>query len=207
MNALLSVSALTFGIQAFVTLFVVLDPIAAIPIFLSLVTQQTRRERIKLAWQGAISSLLIIVTFAFFGQAILGYLHINLFALQGAGGFLLLLMAMALLTGKSTDEVDEKSQVNIAMVPIGTPILAGPGGIVTTMLYVHYTHSNSTQIALALAIVAVHIVVGLILMFSTSIIDLIKESGITLITRVAGLLLAAIAVNMIVQSIKGFFGL
>jgi multiple antibiotic resistance protein len=207
MNALLSVSALTFGIQAFVTLFVVLDPIAAIPIFLSLVTQQTRRERIKLAWQGAISSLLIIVTFAFFGQAILGYLHINLFALQGAGGFLLLLMAMALLTGKSTDEVDEKSQVNIAMVPIGTPILAGPGGIVTTMLYVHYTHSNSTKIALALAIVAVHIVVGLILMFSTSIIDLIKESGITLITRVAGLLLAAIAVNMIVQSIKGFFGL
>jgi multiple antibiotic resistance protein len=207
MNALLSVSALTFGIQAFVTLFVVLDPIAAIPIFLSLVTQQTRRERIKLAWQGAISSLLIIVTFAFFGQAILGYLHINLFALQGAGGFLLLLMAMALLTGKSTDEIDEKSQVNIAMVPIGTPILAGPGGIVTTMLYVHYTHSNSTKIALALAIVAVHIVVGLILMFSTSIIDLIKESGITLITRVAGLLLAAIAVNMIVQSIKGFFGL
>ena len=207
MNALLSVSALTFGIQAFVTLFVVLDPIAAIPIFLSLVKQQTRRERIKLAWQGAISSLLIIVTFAFFGQAILGYLHINLFALQGAGGFLLLLMAMALLTGKSTDEVDEKSQVNIAMVPIGTPILAGPGGIVTTMLYVHYTHSNSTKIALALAIVAVHIVVGLILMFSTSIIDLIKESGITLITRVAGLLLAAIAVNMIVQSIKGFFGL
>ena len=207
MNALLSVSALTFGIQAFVTLFVVLDPIAAIPIFLSLVTQQTRRERIKLAWQGAISSLLIIVTFAFFGQAILGYLHINLFALQGAGGFLLLLMAMALLTGKSTDEVDEKSQVNIAMVPIGTPILAGPGGIVTTMLYVHYTHSNSTKIALALAIVSFHIVVGLILMFSTSIIDLIKESGITLITRVAGLLLAAIAVNMIVQSIKGFFGL
>ncbi len=207
MNALLTVSALTFGIQAFVTLFVVLDPIAAIPIFLSLVTQQNRRERIKLAWQGAISSLLIIVTFAFFGQAILGYLHINLFALQGAGGFLLLLMAMALLTGKSTDEVDSKSKVNIAMVPIGTPILAGPGGIVTTMLYVHYTHSTSTKVALALAIVAVHIVVGLILMFSTSIIDLIKESGITLITRVAGLLLAAIAVNMIVQSIKGFFGL
>ena len=206
MNSLATVSAVTFGVQAFVTLFVVLDPVAAIPIFLALVSERTRKERIKLAWQGATSSLLIIVIFALFGQLILSYLHINLYSLQGAGGFLLFLISMELLRGKVGSESESAgSKVNIAMVPIGTPVLAGPGGIVTTMLYVHYAHSTTAKFSLALAIVMVHVVIGLILMFSTSIIDLIKESGVTLITRVAGLLVAAIAVNMIVQSIKGFF--
>lgn len=207
MNTLLTVSALTFGIQAFVTLFVVLDPIAAVPIFLALVSEKSRKERVKLAWQGATSSLLIIVIFALFGQAILSYLHINLYSLQGAGGFLLFLISMELLRGKVGGESAENDKVNIAMVPIGTPVLAGPGGIVTTMLYVHYAHSVQAKISLALAIIMVHVVIGLILMFSTSIIDLIKESGVTLITRVAGLLIAAIAVDMIVQSVKGFFNL
>lgn len=208
MNNLAAVSAITFGVQAFVTLFVVLDPIAAVPIFLALVSKRSKRERIALAWQGATSSLLIIVLFALFGQLILSYLHIDLYSLQGAGGFLLFLISMELLRGKVGSESEEAgNKVNIAMVPIGTPVLAGPGGIVTTMLYVHYAHSVSAKISLALAIVAVHIVIGLILMFSTGIIALIKESGITLVARVAGLLVAAIAVNMIVQSIKGFFNL
>jgi multiple antibiotic resistance protein len=207
-NALNSVSALTFGLQAFVTLFVILDPIAATPIFLSLVAGRKRGEAIKLAWQGAASSMMIIVTFALFGQIILNYLHISLNALQGAGGFLLFLISMELLTGRGDGSGGADSEkVNVAMVPIGTPVLAGPGGIVTTMLYVHYAHSASHRLSLAAAIIAVHIAIGLLLMFSTGIIKLLGDSGITLIARVAGLLVAAMAVEMIVQSIRGFFGL
>lgn len=205
MNSLATVSALTFGIQAFVTLFVILDPIAALPIFLALVSGRKKSEQVRLAWQGAASSLMIIVVFALFGQVILNYLHISLFALQGAGGFLLFLIAMECLTGKVGGESPQNEKVNIAMVPIGTPMLAGPGGIVTTMLYVHYAHHASEKVTLGLAIIAVHIVIGLILMFSTGISRVIRESGITMITRVAGLLVAAIAVEMIVQSINGFF--
>jgi multiple antibiotic resistance protein len=207
MNSLESVSALTFGIQAFVTLFVILDPLAALPIFLSLVAGRKKKEQVSLAWQGAASSLIIIVVFALFGQVILNYLHISLNALQGAGGFLLFLISMELLTGKVGGESAQNEKVNIAMVPIGTPVLAGPGGIVTTMLYVRYAHSTGDKFSLAAAIIMVHVVIGLILMFSTGILSLIKESGVTLITRVAGLLVAAIAVDMIVQSIKGFFNL
>jgi len=205
MNSLTSISALTFGIQAFVTLFVILDPIAALPIFLSLVAGRAKEEQVKLAWQGATSSLIIIVVFALFGQVILSYLHISLFALQGAGGFLLFLIAMECLTGKVGGEAAQNEAVNIAMVPIGTPMLAGPGGIVTTMLYVHYAHSVQAKFSLAAAIIMVHVEIGFILMFSTGILSLIKESGITIVTRVAGLLVAAIAVEMIVQSIRGFF--
>ena len=206
MNSLIGISAITFGIQAFVTLFVILDPPGAIPIFLSLVSGKKPRERVALAWQGAASSLIIIVVFALFGQVILNYLHISLNALQGAGGLLLFLISMELLTGKGSEESATKN-VNVAMVPLGTPILAGPGAIVTTMLYVQYAHTASAKLSLAAAIIAVHIVIGLTLMFSTKILGIIKDSGVTLVARVAGLLVAAIAVEMMVQSIKGFFNL
>ena len=206
MNSLASVSAITFGIQAFVTLFVILDPPGAIPIFLTLVTEKKQAERVKLAWQGAASSLIIIVVFALFGQVILNYLHISLNALQGAGGLLLFLISMELLTGKGSEDSATKN-VNVAMVPLGTPILAGPGAIVTTMLYVQYAHTSSAKLSLTAAIIAVHIVIGLTLMFSTKILGIIKDSGVTLVARVAGLLVAAIAVEMMVQSIKGFFNL
>ena len=157
-----------------------------------------------MAWQGAGVSLLVIVTFAIFGKFILDYLHISVEALQGAGGLLLLLISLELLTGKDSSG-DKTKDVNVALVPLGTPLLAGPGAIVTTIVFVQHAYTVEMKLALAAAIIAVHIAIGLTLMFSTKVVGLIKESGVTLIARIAGLLLAAIAVEMIVQSIKGFF--
>ena len=204
MKDVLLISTATFGIQAFVTLFVIMDPPGATPIFLALVKDQSANKRIRMAWQGAAVSLIVIVTFAIFGKFILDYLHISVEALQGAGGLLLLLISLELLTGKDSSG-DKTKDVNVALVPLGTPLLAGPGAIVTTIVFVQHAYTVEMKLALAAAIVAVHIAIGLTLMFSTKLVGLIKESGITLIARIAGLLLAAIAVEMIVQSIKGFF--
>ena len=204
MKDILLISTATFGIQAFVTLFVIMDPPGATPIFLTLVKDQPASKRIRMAWQGAAVSLIVIVTFAIFGKFILDYLHISVEALQGAGGLLLLLISLELLTGKDSSG-DKTKDVNVALVPLGTPLLAGPGAIVTTIVFVQHAYTVEMKLALAAAIVAVHIAIGLTLMFSTKLVGLIKESGITLIARIAGLLLAAIAVEMIVQSIKGFF--
>ena len=206
MNDALLVSATTFGIQAFVTLFVIMDPPGATPIFLALVKDQPTRKRILMAWQGATVSLIVIVAFAIFGKFILDYLHISVEALQGAGGLLLLLIALELLTGRDSS-CDSSKDVNVALVPLGTPLLAGPGAIVTTIVFVQNADTASMKLALAAAIVAVHLAIGLTLMFSTKVVGLIKESGVTLLARIAGLLLAAIAVEMIVQAIKGFFNL
>ena len=206
MKDILLISTTTFGIQAFVTLFVIMDPPGATPIFLALVKNETARKRIRMAWQGAGVSLIVIVTFAIFGKFILDYLHISVEALQGAGGLLLLLISLELLTGKDSGG-DKTKDVNVALVPLGTPLLAGPGAIVTTIVFVQHAYTFEMKLALAAAIVAVHIAIGLTLMFSTKVVGLIKESGVTLIARIAGLLLAAIAVEMIVQSIKGFFQL
>lgn len=206
MNDVLLVSATTFGIQAFVTLFVIMDPPGATPIFLALVKNEPSRKRILMAWQGATVSLIVIVAFAIFGKFLLDYLHISVEALQGAGGLLLLLIALELLTGRDSSS-DNSKDVNVALVPLGTPLLAGPGAIVTTIVFVQNAETTSMKFALAAAIVAVHLAIGLTLMFSTKIVSVIKESGVTLLARIAGLLLAAIAVEMIVQAVKGFFNL
>ena len=200
------VSAITFAIQSFVTLFVIFDPPGAAPIFLSLASGKPLKIQRRLAWQAAAVSLFVIVSFALFGNALLNYLNISLPALQGAGGILLLITGLGLLTGSITDNNSATSQ-NIALVPLGTPLLAGPGAIVTTMLYVQKADGADQLGALALAVVAVHFIIGLTFMFSTKILAVIKDSGVTLLARIAGLLLSAIAVEMIVSSIKAFFTL
>ncbi len=198
-----STGALTFAAQAFVTLFVIMDPPGATPIFLGLVKDRSPRERIKLAWQAAAVSLFVIATFAIFGQLILDYMHVSIEALQAAGGLLLLYVALQLLTGGSKSGSESQSE-NIGMVPLGTPLLAGPGAIVATMIYVQQADTNAQILGLALAIVAVHLIIGTVLMASTKIVKVIKESGVTLLASIAGLLLAAIAVQMLANAIKAF---
>ena len=199
-----NLAPLAFGIQAFITLFVILDPPGVTPIFLAITNGKSSKERVRLAWQGATVSLVLIVSFAVAGQAVLKALHISFNALQGAGGLLMLLIALELLTGKDSGD-DGKTSPNIAMVPLGTPLLAGPGAIVATMLFAQSANNGEQKIALAVAIVLVHVVIGITLMSSTQIVRVIKEAGVTLLARVAGLLTGAIAIEMIVAAIKGFW--
>lgn len=198
-----TINAVTFATQAFVTLFVIMDPPGATPIFLGLVGDKSPKERIRLAWQAAGVSLFVIASFAIFGQFILDYMHVSIEALQAAGGLLLLYVSLQLLTGTSKGGVDQQSS-NIGMVPLGTPLLAGPGAIVATMIYVQRADTNSQILGLAVAIIAVHIIIGLVLMASTKIVSVIKDAGVTLLASIAGLLLAAIAVQMLANAIKAF---
>jgi multiple antibiotic resistance protein len=197
------ITAVTFATQAFVTLFVIMDPPGATPIFLGLVGDKSPKERIRLAWQAAGVSLFVIASFAIFGQFILDYMHVSIEALQAAGGLLLLYVSLQLLTGSSKGGADQESS-NIGMVPLGTPLLAGPGAIVATMIYVQRADTTSQMVGLAVAILAVHLIIGLVLMASTKIVSLIKDSGVTLLASIAGLLLAAIAVQMLANAIKAF---
>jgi multiple antibiotic resistance protein len=204
-----TISALTFGIQVFVTLIVIIDPPGVMPIFLSLVSKYSIEQQRRLAWKTASVSLFVIVIFALFGQFILDYLKISLPALQGAGGLLLLLVALDLLTGNKKEQNDDQD-VSVALVPLGTPLLAGPGAIVATIIFVKQATSASSGsspsmiAALFVAIILLHILLGLVLAYSTGIIKVIKKSGVTLIARIAGLLLAAIAVQMIADSVRAF---
>jgi multiple antibiotic resistance protein len=189
--------------EVFVTLFVIMDPVGTIPIFLSLTRGRSQATIRKAAWQAVAVSFGVICAFAFFGQAILAYLHISLPALQTAGGLLLLLVALELLTGKE-ETPNANADVNVALVPLGTPLLAGPGAIVATMVFSEQVHDWATFAGVGLALVLVHVAIWLAMRFSLPILRVLREGGVVLVSRIAGLLLSAIAVQLIANAVRAF---
>jgi multiple antibiotic resistance protein len=189
--------------EVFVTLFVIMDPVGTVPIFLSLTGGRSAHVARRAAWQAVAVSFGVISAFAFFGQQILEYLHISLPALQCAGGLLLLLVALELLTGKESEQT-AAADTNVALVPLGTPLLAGPGAIVATMVFSKKVDGFTEFAAVALGVILVHVTLWLTMRFSLPILRLIRESGVLLVTRIAGLLLSAIAVQMVADAVRAF---
>jgi multiple antibiotic resistance protein len=194
------VSTLTFALQAFVTLMVILDPPGNAPIFLAVLGERSAKEGRQLAVQAATISFLIIAGFALFGRFLLDYMDVSIGAMQAAGGLLLLMVSLNLLTGKEDNELTSGSK-NVAMVPLATPLLAGPGAIVAVMIFAHQVKSVDMGVALAASVIAVHIFVALALMASTFILKIIGKSGVDLLARIAGLVLSGIAVQMLANAI------
>jgi multiple antibiotic resistance protein len=191
-----------FG-QVFVTLLVIMDPPGSVPVFLSLTGGHSRKARNRSADLAVVTALTVIVVFALFGQQVLEYLHVTLPALQVAGGLLLLLVALELLMGWG-NEATRTDDVNVSMVPLGTPLLAGPGAIAATIVFAKAVHHGREALALAAGIVAVHVVLWLTLRFSTVILRVLGRSGVSLVTRIAGLLLSSIAVQLAADGIAKF---
>ncbi len=191
-----------FG-EVFVTLFVIMDPPGTLPLFLALTGSMSARHRVRAARQAVLVALLVIVSFAVFGRQILDYLHVTLPALQCAGGLLLLLIALELLTGRDAGP-EQTAGVNVAFVPLGTPLLAGPGAIVATMVFTSQAHGTAQYAAIAAGILAAHLVLWLTMRFATVLHRLLRDSGVLLITRIAGLLLSAIAVQLIADAVRAF---
>jgi multiple antibiotic resistance protein len=189
--------------EVFITLLVITDPPGVVPVFLGLTRNRPAAERNRLAWQAAVVALGVIVAFALFGRSMLAYLGVELPALQAAGGLLLLLVALQLLTGQAAEPTElEVAAANVAFVPLGTPLLAGPGAIVATMLFVQRSSTAGDKLAFGLAIVAVVILLWLAMRFSGAILRVLRESGVELLTSIAGLLLSAIAVQLIIGAVR-----
>lgn len=191
--------------EVFVTLFVIMDPVGTVPIFLALTGGRSAAAMRRAAWQAVTVSFSVIVTFAFFGQQILDYLHISLPALQMAGGLLLLLIALELLTGKGQSVSSSGSaNANVALVPLGTPMMAGPGAIVATMVFSDRVEGLDTFAGVALGVLLVHVALWIAMRFSVPILKVLRESGVLLVSRIAGLLLSAIAVQLMADAIRAF---
>lgn len=194
---------LTLGFTVFVTLLVIMDPPGTMPVFMGLVSNQPPAKQKKLARQAVLTAFSVIVAFAIFGDQILGFLNISLPALQASGGLLLLLVALELLTGKDS-EPTKISDVSVALVPLGTPLLAGPGAIAATIVFVRQAESALDYSAISIAILLVHLVLYAVMRFAVPIMKVLKVGGVTVATKLAGLLLAAIAVQMMAEAIAQF---
>ena len=195
-------------VEVLVTMAVIMDPIGNVPIFASVTRRLSEPARHRAAALAVVTAAIIIAVFAAAGQRILAYLDVSLSALRGAGGLLLLLVALELLTGsddaESSDALDPDDHVAVAMVPLGTPLLAGPGAIVATIVFVNRADDAESYLAVAAGAIAVLIAVYLAMRFSSVLMRVLRRSGVLLLSRVAGLLLAAIAVQMLADAVIEF---
>jgi multiple antibiotic resistance protein len=200
------VSGVLLG-EVLVTMFVIMDPVGNVPIFLSVTRRLDDRQRNRAALVAVATAVVVIGVFAVVGRQLLDYLGVSVPALQGAGGLLLLLVALELLTGSSdaeTEALDPADHMAVAMVPLGTPLLAGPGAIVATIVFVGDADRPVDRVAIAFGVGTVLLAVYLALRFSGLLQRVLRTSGILLLSRIAGLLLAAIAVQMLADAVITF---
>lgn len=193
-------------VTTFTTLFVIMDPPGTVPVFIALTSTMTARQRHNAAIQATAVALGVILTFTLFGRYILEFLGISVPALQLSGGLLLLVVAMELLTGRTEEpQPAGGGRVNVALVPLGTPLLAGPGAIVAAMLAVEDSAGDAASwIAIAVAILAVHVCLFLAMRFAGVVHRVLGDGPTTLLTRIFGLLLAAIATQLMADAVYGF---
>ncbi len=187
-----------FG-ETFVTLLVITDPLGNAPVFLSITRRMSPAERQRAAIRAVIAAGALIVGFAIFGELVLRYLHVSIGSLSIAGGLLLLLVSLEMLRGTDfpTGETED-----VALVPLATPLVAGPGAIATAIvLWRNHPHASG-HAAVILAIIAAVACVGATLLVSERLTRAFSPSIFAFLTRVAGLLLSAIAVQLVVNGVR-----
>lgn len=198
-------------VSAFATLFVIIDPPGNLPIFLAFTSKASERNRRRIAFQANFIAGILLLLFGFFGFTVFNALGISAPALQLSGGLLLLLIALQLLTGQEQDPGESDGDLHVAMVPLGMPLLAGPGSIVAFMLLIDEAgHDWMRIVTTVLGLICVLSISWLTMRFANPILKLLGESGIMLLTRLSGMLLAAIAaqlmINGIVSVVNSHFG-
>ena len=187
-----------FG-EALVTLLVIMDPIGNAPVFVSLTSHLSPRESrlAALAAVGAAAGL--VLGFALFGQLVLEYLNISVESLSIAGGLLLFLVALDMLRG--TGAPPEAAE-HVALFPLATPLLAGPGAIASAMVLVRRYPTAGGRVSVVGGIVVAVLVVGAALLVADWLSRLVGRSVVQFLTRVLGLLLSAIAVQLVVDGVQ-----
>jgi multiple antibiotic resistance protein len=186
-------------VEGFVTLILIMDPVSTAPIFIALTAGRSAKERREAAIQAAVVAGGLIVVFAIFGRLILNFLHVSVQSLEIAGGALLLLVALQMLQGQ---EFNRQPGANVALVPLATPLLAGPGAIAAVLVLTGRYPDSLGLVAILLSILAVALVIAAGLLIADQIARLVRPSIMQLLTRVLGLLLAAIAVQFIIDAVR-----
>ena len=192
---------------AFITLLVIMDPLGNVPVFLALTATDDRPRRRRTAAHATLAAGVLIYLFAFFGTRILAVLSIGLPALQVAGGIMLFLIALEMFHGHILLP-DAAEGVNVAIVPLGVPLLAGPGAIAASMVLMSGEDGQalalSNQLPVAVGIAATLVVIYLALRYSVFLESLLKDNGIHLVTRVMGMILLAISVELAASGVIAY---
>lgn len=198
----------TLFVHALVGVFVIVNPFGNIPIFISLTSRLTAIERRNAIIKSVLIATAILLVFALIGQTVFSLLNVTLPSLRMAGGLLLLAIAFDMLMGRSPaskiDESDEREAV--AVTPMATPLLAGPGAMSTVMILMNEAATNDLQkLSIFLAILLAMAAAFIILINSEFLYSIIKKDGSRVLTKIMGILLATIAIEMMVNGLLKAF--
>ncbi|UTW55609.1 MarC family protein [Kordiimonas sp. SCSIO 12610] len=199
-------------IAAFIALFVIVDPVGIAPVFAGLTQGSTREHQRKMAIKGTIIGTLILIFFASVGQPFFKVLGISLDALRVAGGVMLFIIAVEMVFEKRTERKQETAEKldehfeDISVFPIALPLLAGPGAIATVMLLMaNYKGDIAAQGAIVGALILVMLITVITFFMAGKVMEWMGPSVNAVLTRVLGVILAALASQYILDGIKGTF--
>jgi multiple antibiotic resistance protein len=203
---------MAFFYKALVALFTMVDPVGLVPVVLGLTAGFSLRARVLVVTRATLIAAGIIAVFGAFGQAIFASLGVTSEAFSIAGGALLFLVAIDMLFGRPSgaretprEEADARSREDISVFPLAIPMIAGPGTITTIILLVQNSNGQPPALmAIAIAAALTLLAAWLAMMVSLPIQQRIGTTGITVLSRVLGLLLAAVAAQFILNGIARF---
>lgn len=197
-----------FLISAFVTLFVVIDPIGLTPVFIALTPGLTAQQRRAIAIRATVIAAGLLFLFAFLGEQVLGFIGISMPAFRIAGGILLFLTALDMLferrTKRREDQADVDDVPDPSVFPIAIPLIAGPGAIASIILLAGQAEGPVGMASVLGVMVAVLIIVFLLFLSAPLIERALGKTGIVVVTRLLGMLLAALSVQFVLDGIRGF---
>lgn len=200
-------------ISAFVTLFVVIDPPGCAPIYASLTSQASTDQRRSMAFRAILIAGAILVFFAMFGEALLSFLHIDLDSFRIAGGIMLFIIAIDMVFEKRTERREQRAEKileaeevdDVSVFPMAMPMLAGPGSIASVMLLVSQNNGMERALVIFGALLLVLLLTLGALVAAGPIMRLIGHKGEAIITRLLGVLLAALAAQFVIDGLKASF--
>jgi multiple antibiotic resistance protein len=195
-----------YFITILISLFAVIDPLGAVPIFLMITPDKTPRGRVVIALKSAAAVGLILIFFALFGHLILSYFGISPEAFEIAGGLILIKLAYDLLWARlseirftAREEEEGLLRSDVSVIPMAMPLLSGPGAIATVVVLSHRAEDLWMNTFLVGAILINSLLVFLILSLSTHLARILKETGAALLTRIMGLILMAVGVQFVIS--------
>lgn len=203
---------MVFTIRAFVTFFTIIDPVGLAPVVIGLTAHLNDAQRSTVVTRAIVISAAIIAFFALAGRFLLDRLGINLYAFNIAGGALLFLVAIDMLFGRQSGTRETKTEADealtredISVFPLAIPMIAGPGTIATTILFVGLAAPNILDLlSVAGAIISALFVAWLVMRGSMWIVRRVGRTGILVLSRILGILLAALAIQFILNGIAAF---
>ena len=202
----------SYALLCFGSLFSIVDPFSAVPVFLGLVGDQPRKEQARTALRAALTTFCVLTAFGLAGGFIFNFFSITLPAFKIAGGILLFGVGLEMMRAKRSatratpEEEDEAgTKDDVGLVPLGLPLLSGPGAIATVMVLVGKARSINERISVYAAIAAVSLIAFLVLRSAGLMSRVLGKTGMNLIGRIMGLILAAIAVQFVVDGVHDAF--